>query len=176
VRDNILLSGADHAAPEVAAALVRRAIASAALDEDVQGFPAGLDTEIGEMGLYVSGGQRQRIGLARALAASGRHIPGLLVLDDPFSVVDVETEARIVAGMHQACGASASPAQRATIVLCSHRMAAFPQADLVVVLDHGRIVAQGTHNALMHQGGLYARICRAQCQAARQSVWVREYQ
>jgi ABC-type bacteriocin/lantibiotic exporter with double-glycine peptidase domain len=175
VRDNILLSGADHAAPVVAAALLRRAIASAALDEDVQGFPAGLDTEIGEMGLRVSGGQRQRIGLARALAASGRHIPGLLVLDDPFSAVDVGTEARIVVGMRQAYGASASPAQRATIVLCSHRLAAFPQADLVVVLDHGRIVAQGTHDALMQQGGLYARIYRAQRQAARQSLWAREY-
>jgi ABC-type multidrug transport system fused ATPase/permease subunit len=137
-------------------------VALAALEDDLRRFPAGLETEIGELGIRVSGGQRQRIALARALAAAGPTGPGLLVLDDPFSAVDVETEARIVAGLREAFGPLAPPERRATILLCSHRLAAFPRADLVVVLDHGRVVERGSHEALMAAGGLYARIYRAQ--------------
>jgi ABC-type multidrug transport system fused ATPase/permease subunit len=122
----------------------------------------GLDTQVGEGGIRVSGGQRQRIGLARALAASAPNRPGLLVLDDPFSAVDIETEARIVTALRQAFGPAAPPERRATILLCSHRLAAFPQADLVVVLDGGRIVEKGAHGDLIRQDNLYARIYRAQ--------------
>jgi ABC-type multidrug transport system fused ATPase/permease subunit len=89
----------------------------------------------------------------------------LLVLDDPFSAVDVDTEARIASALREAFGPDAPPEQRATIVLCSHRLAAFPQADRVIVLDAGRIVEQGTHADLLAAGGLYARIYRAQQQA-----------
>jgi ABC-type multidrug transport system fused ATPase/permease subunit len=89
------------------------------------------------------------------------------VLDDPFSAVDVETEAQIVAGLRAAFGPSAPAGRRATILFCSHRLAAFPQADLVVVLDSGRIVERGTHQALIRAGGTYARIYRAQQQAAQ---------
>jgi ABC-type multidrug transport system fused ATPase/permease subunit len=154
VRDNILL-GAPPAALDAA-------LRCAVLDDDLRGFPAGLDTDIGELGIQVSGGQRQRIGLARAMAASGPRSPGLLILDDPFSAVDVDTEARIIAGLRESFGLTASPDRRATIVLCSHRLAAFPQADLVVVLDQGRIVQCGTHLELLAAGGLYARIYQAQ--------------
>jgi ABC-type multidrug transport system fused ATPase/permease subunit len=138
------------------------AVRLAALDEDVRGFPRGLETEIGELGLRISGGQRQRVGLARALAAAAPGLPGLLVLDDPFSAVDVTTEARIVASLKQAFGADAPPHRRATIILCSHRLAAFPHADLVVVLRDGRIEAMGTHAELLAAAGLYARIFSAQ--------------
>jgi ABC-type multidrug transport system fused ATPase/permease subunit len=130
----------------------------AALEADLHDFPDGPNAEIGERGLRVSGGQRQRIALARAFAAR----PGLLVLDDPFSAVDLDTEARIVAGLREAFGPTSPVDRQATVVFFSHRLAAFPLADRVVVLDGGRIVEQGTHDSLLDAGGLYARIYRAQ--------------
>ena len=133
-------------------------------------FPHGLDTPIGEQGVRVSGGQRQRIGLARTLAASQPSLPGLLVLDDPFSAVDVDTESQIISALREAFGPSAPPEQRLTILLCSHRLAAFTQADLVVTLDHGRVAERGTHDELMAAGGLYARIYRAQRQIERNGL------
>lgn len=130
----------------------------AALEKDVCNLPHGLDTEIGERGVRISGGQRQRIALARAFASS----PGLLVLDDPFSSVDVDTEALIISEMRAAFGPTAPVAQQATIIFFSHRLAAFPQSDHVVVLNHGKIVEQGPHEDLLQNDGLYARIYRAQ--------------
>ena len=169
IRDNILLGAAtlrqaQDYAPTAAAGLpvLAAAVSCAALGEDLRTFPAGLETEIGELGIRVSGGQRQRIALARAMAASGTLAPGLLVLDDPFSALDLDTEARIVAGLHQLFGPSQPYAQQCTVVLFSHRLLAFPQADLIVVLDRGRILEQGTHAELSTGNGLYARIYRAQ--------------
>ena len=138
-----------------------RAAAIAALDQDLAAMPGGMATQIGELGVRVSGGQRQRIALARAMAAAGQ-VPGLLVLDDPFSAVDVHTEAAIVAGLHDAFGSAAAEQERATVLLFSHRLAAFPMADIVVVLDAGRVIEKGSHAELAAAGGLYARIARAQ--------------
>lgn len=142
-----------------------RAAAVAALRQDVAGMPAGMATQIGELGVRVSGGQRQRIALARAMAAAGQ-VPGLLVLDDPFSAVDVHTEAAIVAGLRDAFGPAAAEQERATVLLFSHRLAAFPLADMVVVLDAGQVIEKGSHGELMAAGGLYARIARAQARMA----------
>jgi ABC-type multidrug transport system fused ATPase/permease subunit len=166
VRENILL-GSPLADRGRADAVLDASISSAVLSEDLQGFPADLETEIGELGIQVSGGQRQRIALARAIATSSPQMPGLLVLDDPFSAVDVDTEARIVAGLRQLFGPQVPPEQHCTIILFSHRLAAFSQADLVVVLDDGRIVEQGTHAKLVQADGLYGRIYRAQLQVER---------
>jgi ABC-type bacteriocin/lantibiotic exporter with double-glycine peptidase domain len=138
-----------------------RAAAIAALQQDLAGMPGGMATQIGELGVRVSGGQRQRIALARAMAAAGQ-MPGLLVLDDPFSAVDAHTEAAIVAGLRDALGPAAAEAERATVLLFSHRLAAFPLADMVVVLDAGRVIEKGSHADLAAAGGLYARIARAQ--------------
>jgi ATP-binding cassette subfamily B protein len=142
------------------------AIRTAALEPDLPAFPAGIETQIGESGVRVSGGQRQRIALARSLAASRAGRPGLLLLDDPFSAVDLDTEATIIASLRAACGPGAPSNQRATIILCSHRLAIFPQADLIVVIEAGRIAAAGAHAQLMAAGGLYARIYRAQSHIA----------
>lgn len=156
IRQNLWLgrSGAMDAGLDRQEELLRLA----ALQDDLPDFPRGLDTEIGERGVRLSGGQRQRIALARAFA----HHPGLLVLDDPFSSVDVDTEAQIIAALRQSFGPAAPLAQRATVVFFSHRLAAFPLADQVVVLDRGRIAQKGSHRALLAAPGLYARIYRAQ--------------
>ena len=156
---NIALDPSDGERDDAA---LRRAIALAALEDDVAGFPHGLDTQIGEAGIRLSGGQRQRAALARALAAAAPHAPALLVLDDPFSAVDVATEAAIVASLRQAFGPEAPPEHRATIVLCSHRLASLPHADIVLVLERGVVVERGTHAELLSAGGLYARIFQAQ--------------
>ena len=155
VRENI---GMDEEDPNLESDVLARS----GLERDVRDFPHGMKTHIGEGGIQISGGQRQRIALARALAAGrGRH-PGLLLLDDPFASIDVETEGHIIAALRKAYGPTAAPKLRSTLVLCSHRLAAFSRADRVIVLDQGRIIEQGTHGELLSAGKLYARIYQAQ--------------
>jgi ATP-binding cassette subfamily B multidrug efflux pump len=123
----------------------------AALSDDLTLFPEGYQTTIGESGVRVSGGQRQRIALTRALYPKSP----LLILDDPFSAVDIATEQRIINRMRKAFAAR-------TIVLFSHRLACFPKADHIILLNNGRIEAEGSHALLMQEGGVYARIFTAQ--------------
>jgi ATP-binding cassette subfamily B multidrug efflux pump len=165
VRANVLLSALHAEVTDAQEQAVARSVDLAALHEDLRTMPQGLDTPIGEGGVRISGGQRQRIGLARALAAAAPARPGLLVLDDPFSAVDVDTEAQIIVALRAAVGPEAPLEQRATIVLISHRLAAFPQADQVILLTGGQIAEQGTHANLIAAGGMYARIFAAQQRA-----------
>jgi ABC-type multidrug transport system fused ATPase/permease subunit len=161
VRENIVFGAAAFDSPATDK-LVARAIRLAALEQDLAAFPAGLDTPIGEGGVRVSGGQRQRIALARALLAGAPARPGLLVLDDPFSAVDVDTEVRLVEGLLRAVGPDAPPHERTTIVLCSHRLAAFTRVDLVVLLENGQVAEVGSHAELLAKHGRYAQIYLAQ--------------
>ena len=123
----------------------------AGIHEEIERFPRGYDTVLGERGVTLSGGQKQRVALARALAKR----PEILILDDALSAVDAETEARILEGLKSVLG-------RQTTMLISHRVTALRHADWIVVLDKGRIAEEGTHEALLEKGGLYAELERLQ--------------
>ena len=124
---------------------------AAGLERDLQAMPEGLATIVGERGITLSGGQRQRVALARALASA----PRLLVLDDSLSSVDAETERTILKNLRAVMSGR-------TAVLISHRVAAIKDADQILVLDQGQIVARGTHEQLLAQGGLYSELYRTQ--------------
>lgn len=116
----------------------------AQLDETIAEFPGGYETLLGERGINLSGGQKQRAALARALARR----PGIVLLDDALSAVDSHTEAEILHGLRDALGGR-------TAVIASHRISAIRDAHWIVVLDDGRIVEQGRHDALFAAGGRY---------------------
>ncbi len=136
---------------ERAAARVRRAARVARLHDTVEGFPAGYDTVLGERGINLSGGQKQRAALARAVARDAR----VLVLDDALSAVDTHTEHEILEGLRGVLAGRTS-------IIVSHRVTAVMHADLILVLDDGRVVEQGTHASLLQQGGVYAALQRRQ--------------
>lgn len=145
LRDNVLFGAG--AAPDRLSA----AASAAGLAEEVEAFPDGWDTVVGERGLTLSGGQRQRTALARALAGA----PPYVVLDDVLASVDAAKEWEILRSLRAAVSGR-------TTLLVTHRLRAAQEADSVVVLDEGRVVETGTHADLVVAGGLYARLWRVQ--------------
>ena len=118
---------------------------------DKEIFPDGLQTQVGERGSQLSGGQKQRSSIARALIRE----PQILILDDALSAVDTKTESNILGHLRNHFG------QR-TIVIVSHRISAVQEADLILVLDEGHILEQGTHATLLQNDGMYADLYRKQ--------------
>jgi ATP-binding cassette subfamily B protein len=143
LRENI----AYGARREVGEQEIEEAAQAAAIHESILGFPEGYDTRVGEKGVTLSGGQKQRIAIARTLLED----PCILILDDSTSSVDTETEAKIR-------GALDNLMQGRTTFIIAHRIQSIMNADLILVLDRGRIVQRGTHEELVDQEGIYRRI------------------
>jgi ATP-binding cassette subfamily B protein len=148
VRDNIRFGRPDASDAEIV-----RAAEHAHAGAFIAAMPQGFDTPVGERGVTLSGGQRQRIAIARAIL---RDAP-LLLLDEATSSLDAESETQIAAAL-------AELMQQRTTIVIAHRLATVLSCDRILVMDEGRIVEEGTHQALVAAGGLYARLARLQFQ------------
>lgn len=135
-------------------AAIRAAAVEAQALTFVEALPQGFDTPLGERGKSLSGGQRQRMAIARALV---RDAP-ILLLDEATSALDAENERLVQAALDQAM-------QDRTTIVIAHRLATVLRADRIVVMEDGKVVQEGTHQALMAQGGLYARLAALQFRA-----------
>jgi ATP-binding cassette subfamily B protein len=134
---------------------VLAAAKAAFADEFIVQLPQGYDTFLGEKGVRLSGGQRQRIAIARAMLKN----PPLLLLDEATSALDAHSERMVQAALEKAM-------QGRTTLVIAHRLATVQKADVIWVLDHGRLVEQGNHNELVAKGGLYASLAALQFQQA----------
>ncbi len=150
VSQNIGLS-LDDSESDASADRIRDAAREAQVLEEALSLPEQFDTVVGERGVQLSGGQKQRIALARALVRE----PKVLVLDDPLSAVDAKTESLILKAIER-------QKEKRTLVLVTHRVAAASRCDTILVLDDGKIVAQGTHAELVKMAGLYAAFAEEQ--------------
>jgi ATP-binding cassette, subfamily B, multidrug efflux pump len=154
IRDNILLGNEEATQEET-----DEAFRNAGLEADLDRFPEGLETIVGERGVSLSGGQKQRIALARALL---KH-PKLLVLDDAFSSLDTETEAFILKQIKQTI-------REVTTVIITHRLSIARQADQIILMDDGKIVERGTHSELLAKRGMYSTMFTNQTLAQQMEI------
>jgi len=137
LRENIALGAEDEAAD--------RAAEIARLAADVEEFPAGMETVVGERGVTLSGGQKQRTALARAIVRD----PQILILDDALASVDTHTEEEILKGLRAVM-------RERTTILIAHRISTVQHADHIVVLEGGGVAEEGTHEQLVARKGIYA--------------------
>ncbi len=132
---------------------IRRAAKLASLDETIRNFDAGYETFVGERGVTLSGGQKQRTAIAQMLITK----PAIMIFDDSLSAVDTETDAKIRAALDE-------NNTGATTILISHRITTLMHADHIIVLNHGELVEEGTHEQLLDKNGLYRKIYDIQIQ------------
>ena len=137
--------------PDATDAEVEQAARAAAAHDFLSVLPQGYDTYVGERGVMLSGGQKQRVALARAILRDAK----ILLLDEATSALDAESERAVQTAVE-------AMAHHRTTLVVAHRLATVKRADRIVVFDQGRIVATGTHDALVAEGGLYARLARLQ--------------
>lgn len=142
IRNNILFGN-----PIADLEQVRQAARQAVVDGEIEGFPQGYETLVGERGVTLSGGQKQRISIARGLIKN----PRLIVMDDCLSAVDARTEREIITQLYQYL-------RDKTAIIITHRIFSLFQFDQIVVLDDGKIVERGTHDSLLAAGGHYAQL------------------
>lgn len=149
IRDNIALTD-----PQIHLETVIDAARMAAIHEDIQVMPMGYETVIADGGASLSGGQRQRLALARALV----HRPAILLLDEATSSLDTKTELAVIQNLQRL---------RCTRIVIAHRLSTIINADLIIVMDNGKIVEQGSHYELLQMAGAYADLVAAQTNLER---------
>ncbi len=144
MRDNLTLW--DATVPDE---ILTQACQDAAIYETIMTIPGGYDGELLEAGVNFSGGQRQRLEIARALVKN----PSILVMDEATSALDVQTEQTIVNNLQQ---------RNCSCILVAHRLSTIRNCDLIIVLQGGKVVQQGTHEELWEEGGVYGHLIRSE--------------
>ena len=148
---NTIAANISFGHPEATSAQIERAARIAQAHDFITNLPKGYDTILGESGIGLSGGQRQRLAIARAVLLE----PPILLLDDPTAAIDAETEQEILAAMDMAS------AGRTTLII-ANRVSTLRRADLIVVIDDGKIIQQGSHDELMALDGPYQAVAKLQ--------------